>query len=117
VTFQNKVYDNKGDYSNSTGVFTAPKSGLYLVECSIVYGAAEPAVSHYLTIYKAGSSRELAAYAVSPPGGGDLQLSVSGTIYLNAGEYIAAYTIHGSSVDKSINADSALSRFKVLQIA
>ncbi|WP_340025964.1 hypothetical protein MHI24_12555 [Paenibacillus sp. FSL K6-1096] len=117
VDFQNEVYDMLGEFDNSTSTFTASKTGLYFVECSIVFNTPEAITSHYLLIYKNATWRELGDYRVAVNTGGDVQLSVSGTVFMNAGENLQAYAQHHNSLDKSISSDATYSRFKVARIA
>jgi hypothetical protein len=117
INFQTEYYDNLGEYNPSTSMFTAAKSGLYLVECSIVVSSPEALTSHYLQIYRNGTNREIGAYGIPVNSGGDIQLSLTAMLPINAGDKLEAYVQHHNSIDKSITTDSIYSRFKVSQIA
>ncbi|WP_339245140.1 hypothetical protein NST58_29400 [Paenibacillus sp. FSL R10-2796] len=117
INFQTEYYDNLGEYNPSTSMFTAAKSGFYLVECSIVVSSPEALTSHYLQIYRNGTSREIGAYGIPVNSGGDIQLSITAMLPINAGDKLEAYVQHHNSIDKSITTDSIYSRFKVSQIA
>jgi hypothetical protein len=66
IVYTNKVIDTHGAYSTSTGIFTAPMSGIYEITGSFVILSRAWATSDdgYINIYKNGSEVAQVYYAV-----------------------------------------------------
>lgn len=56
MVFDSETYDNQSEYNNSTGVFTALKTGLYQIISNISYNGANSNHNFFHVIYKNGSS-------------------------------------------------------------
>lgn len=84
------VYDSHGAYSVSTGLFTAPTSGVYRIHGTAASGASGGIPVH---IYKNSSSYAIAAYTDS-----NGEFTFSGSVKVNAGDTISIRPV-GSTLD------------------
>ena len=56
IVFNTEHYDNKSAYNTSTGIFTAPVSGYYLVNIQIHYLAVDASDMNFINTRVAGNS-------------------------------------------------------------
>jgi hypothetical protein len=115
VIFNTADYDLGADYSTSTGVFTAPATGRYNLNCHLLFGAVPAGVTR-LNIYLQRNGADFAAtWGDNPANNAYVPRMISGTWSFTAGDTVTcnAY-VSGASV--SVFQDSGYSYFSAIQV-
>ncbi|WP_025691972.1 hypothetical protein [Paenibacillus zanthoxyli] len=103
----------KGEYNESTGVFTAQKLGLYLVVFSVKFNSV-PAASNRIMSFVIGASRYEVASASPGANGFDQNMHGSGIYRLGAGQTISPEIFSSTDVDVKVGVSTT---FTVIRIA
>lgn len=106
IRYNDRQYDTHNCYDTSTGRYTAPISGFYRVAFTYV----ETGSQHEMIIRKNGSNYLMVGLVHSSGGTATPRGNGSGTLYLNAGEYVDV--VAGPTL-----ATSALSFFSIERIS
>jgi hypothetical protein len=108
MLFQNKVQDNNNNFNSSTGVFTAPKAGIYVCTASVMYTAA-PGTAYAAWYVNGGSNRRAGVYQ------GAQNINSSAVIQLNANDQLTFQVNVTSSATTTGSADG--NWISIIQIA
>ena len=100
----NTVYDPTGTFDASTGVFTAPKTGLYTATFSVHMAITSVGAGSYIEGQWIASNGETIKCTNSFPLPGGFMASVicSGTIFLDAGDTLYPQVFHNTGTDKHL---------------
>jgi hypothetical protein len=95
---------------------TAPIAGIYLVTASVVWGSIGNATEIHTTVI--GSAQLVGYDTKAPTSAGGASDIVSGTVSLNAGDYVHVSVLQNSSASQPVHGDAVgLTRFSMVWLA
>lgn len=93
---------NTGNYNAGTGVYTAPATGQYSFQHSIVFNGGDPAVTQYITFWN-GSVYGTRSFQLQPlAGGGTFVFSASIFISMTIGDTMSVTAFASGGVSKTV---------------
>lgn len=115
--YTTKDFDSHGAYSTSTGLFTAPASGLYSISAmittaSVILSAAQ---NLHITIYKNGTNYSFLNQVYGNGSVLNWVAAGSSSIRLNAGDTVGIY-VGNSVATTAYTATGILNRFEITRI-
>jgi hypothetical protein len=104
ATFTAEVFDDKNNFAPSTGVFTAPQSGLYELWAKITWDNISAVGPRIARFEKNGDQTFMPSqtYASFSAGSGYPQICLAGTIYLSANDTVVLKNYQASGGDLNI---------------
>lgn len=102
IDYNNVIRDNTNSYSTSTGKFTAPWTGHYFFSAHGVYVGAETIYDFTIN----GTRQNINALCDSTGSSYYLQCSISGVLYVTAGQTVAVRQISGGTFGTDNNSFS-----------
>ena len=98
IVFDAEDYDSGGDFSTSTGRFTAPRTGYYQVSAGLKtsYVSWTAVASFYTQLKKNGTTIYTGHVdTMSVSASKEACSTLNTSVYLTAGDYISIYIVHG----------------------
>lgn len=116
LNFSTEIYDLLDEYANTSSRFTASKRGIYQISARAMFTSAAEASNFYLRVGVNGQNT-IGDHKVNNGQGVSVELQISDQLYLNAGDYVEIYALHGSATSKPIASDNTYTSFKMTRIA
>lgn len=106
--YEDRISDTHGAYNTSTGVFTAPAPGHYVVSASAVGGVPSYAANDEFAIIFQKNSVEIYRDRIFCHAAGSIRLTINGShsVYLNAGETLRIQLVSDKSQNTLTSASS-----------